>query len=230
MAVMVELYIIDNKCVGTLGVHVYHDSYIHMGFITNSDLGSVLSTGAIPVRIRHRAQAKPCLLERDDGCDKYPFNSYFVANLSGGVIHSKEGECPAPIVQEIVDAFHANDKPTPKEHLSLFDWNRPFMASWNAQAVYLLADSFKKEIEAGQHLSIHLDLKNYPDDQLVKWCISKLISTQQEYLDTLPLDPHLHEMPEEKIARLKQKKSTNCDKNKRRSHKTKVLHAFSVDD
>jgi hypothetical protein len=150
--------------------------------------------------------------------------------LKRGVIRSKEGECPAPIAQKIVDAFYANDKPTPKEHPNLFDWKRPFTSSWNAQAIYLLTDSFKKEIEAGQHPSIRLDLKNYPDDQLVKWCISKLISTRQEYLDTLPPDPRSHEMPEEKIARLKQKKSTNRDKNKRRSRKTKVLHAFSVDD
>jgi hypothetical protein len=97
--------------------------------------------------------------------------------LKRGVTRPKQGECPATIAKEILDAFNTHGKPTPKEYPNVFDWKSPFTSPWNSQAVYVLAATFKKEIEASQHPSMHLNLKDYPNDQLVKWCITKLRPT-----------------------------------------------------
>jgi hypothetical protein len=150
--------------------------------------------------------------------------------LKRGVIRLKQSECPAPVAKEILDAFYANGKPTPKEHPNLLDWKSPLTSSWNSQAIYLLADAFKKEIEAGQHPTMRLNLKDYPDDQLVKWCVAKLAPTREEYRSTLPPDPRSHETPEEKITRVEQNKSRTRSRNKRRTRKTLVLHVCTVDD
>jgi hypothetical protein len=139
---------------------------------------------------------------------------------------SKDHIPPSSIDKTIIESFKARGTPTPKEHPNLLDWDSPLTSGWNYQAIYLLSSTFKKEIENGDHPQVAIKLHDYPKDQLVKWCTTKLRHTRKVYLDDMAPLPSSQETAEEKSVRVKEKRVNTLGRARRVSRKTNVRYTF----
>jgi len=128
-------------------------------------------------------------------------------------------QSPPCIDQSIVKSFVASSQPNPMQHPNLLDWSYPLTSSWNNQAIHLLCKAFKEEIDKGEHPQVPKDISQ---DQLVKWCISKLQCNRSSYLDSMPPGIDTGETAQEKSKRVEQRKVTTSDRNRRASRRRGV--------